>query len=258
MPQRKGYTKVRAERQNEVLDNHFEGELDVVVAMNGGDSESDEVDEEPGEENIHLGDALNKIMEQYASDIFQKLGNLTGANSPVVSYCPKSQYERAQLSVEDINTLNFTGLFCQVQYRRATPGEWETACERIWPKPTYKLKPSSQHWPGCWYYNDYHDLVKRLPKEQWVQVREAIIEKMNTLLWIPATRSDKLWNMTGNDNTWHQLPHPGAGGPHIYINPRMAGILTIALPMVQDVLALRQEEEESGSSDEDNARQLPE
>ena len=52
--------------------------------------------------------------------------------------------------------------------------------------------------------------------------------------------------MTGNDHTWHQMPHPGAGGPHIYIHPHTAGIPTIALPMVQDVLALRQEEEESG------------
>ena len=48
-----------------------------------------------------------------------------------------------------------------------------------------------------------------------------------------------------------------AGGPCIYIHPHTAGIPTIALLMVQDVLALRQEEEESGSSDEDNAQQLP-
>ena len=59
--------KVQAKRQYENLENHFEGELDVVVAMDGGgEGESDEVDEEPAEENIHLGDALNKIMEQYA------------------------------------------------------------------------------------------------------------------------------------------------------------------------------------------------
>ena len=38
----------------------------------------------------------------------------------------------------------------------------------------------------------------------------------------------------------------------------MAGMPTIALLMVQDVLALRQEEEESGSSDEENVQQLPE
>ena len=119
--------KVRAKGQYENLENHFEGELDVVVAMDGGEGESDEVDEELGEENIHLGDALNKIMEQYASDNFQELGNLTGANSPVVSYCPKTQYKHAYLSIKDINTLNLTGLFFQVQYRRATPAEWEWA-----------------------------------------------------------------------------------------------------------------------------------
>ena len=138
--------------------------------MDGGEGESDEVDEELAEENIHLGDALNKIMEQYASDIFQKLRNPTGANSPVVSYCPKTQCKCAYLSIKDINTLNLTGPFCQVQYRRATPAEWELACEQIWLKPSYELKATSQHWLGSQYYNDYHELVKQLLKEQWVQV----------------------------------------------------------------------------------------
>ena len=54
------------------------------------------------------------------------------------------------------------------------------------------------------------------------------------------------------------MPHPGPRGPHIYINPHTAGIPMIAWPMVQDMLALQQEEEESGSLDEENAQKLPE
>ena len=74
------------------------------------------VDDAGPEDITMVGASLDKIWQQYASDILQKVGNPCNHNLAVASYSHLPQYNRQQLSINDINTLDLDHLFAQIQW----------------------------------------------------------------------------------------------------------------------------------------------
>jgi hypothetical protein len=259
VPQRKGFTKTRAPKEDEELVAQFpafEGLVEQLVV------ETEEGLPAPPQE-IQVGNILETILQQYGSDIMQKCGNprSAGSDGPVDSYCPLMQYERQHLSFDDINTLNLGTLFNQVQWRRATPDEWEDGFNRIFPHMSHIDPFQTAHFAKCRYYTTYRNLLTQLTKPVRHDVRTALYEKIAELAWIPATKSDRLWDYSLGDRTWKKGPVADQRGPRLLVNPRTAGQVgfgnnpradAVALEHIENERrrALREEEEEE-STEED-------
>ena len=261
IPQRKGVTKRRAPRREEVeLDRQFpelQGIVEEVLA------ETAEGCAAPPEE-VRIGDVLEKILQQYASDIMQKCGNLRG-QGPVSSFCPLVQYERQHLNFDDINTLDLGHLFTQVQWRQGTPDDWDRAFDRLFPDVNHIDHFHTSHFGTCRYYRTYREWLQKLPKDRGLEVRAALEEKIAELAWIPATKSDRLWDYSMGDESWIKVPNPTARGPKILVNLRVPGRVHLAnkdadeeaeiLENLEEEtrrrrhFALREEEEEDSSDD---------
>jgi hypothetical protein len=259
IPQRKGKTKRRADREDEELGLQFPEYEGILQEIN---VEADDGRLAPPE-RVDVGRAMENLLQQYASDILQKCGN-PREKSSVVSYSPLLQYDRQHLSFDDINTLNLGYLFNQVQWRRATPNEWEEGFERMFPPPSYIDPFSTAHFAGCTYYVHYRYFLDLLTPDRVREVREKLKKKIAELAWIPATKSDRLWDYSLGDASWNKGPHKEKG-PRILLNRRIVGEVNLdqhvhadldLLGELDDAAAarrrvdLREEEEEEGSDRE--------
>ena len=259
VPQRKGPTKRRSAREEEETEPlqplfpELAGVIEQVVV------ETEEGFQAPPKE-INLAEVLDRILQQFASDIMQKCGNPREGPLLGRSYCPLVQYDRQHLNFDDINTLDLGHLFLQVQWQRATRDDWKQAVKRLFPPATHIDSFSTVHFTSCRYYRTYQDLLMVLPKERVVEVRSMLKKKIAELAWIPATLSGRLWDYTEGDSTWKKVPFPNLRGPRILVNYRSGGQVTIVNNLVEDAefleqledaannrrrIALREEEEES-------------
>jgi len=178
VPQRKGYTKTRRIRADgEDIPAQFVQFAEMEVPMENNDA---------GPEDITMvGASLDKIWQQFASDILQKVGNPRNRNLAVTSYSHLAQYNRQQLSIDDINTLDLDQLFTQIQWRRASQEEWEKAFSILFPARGYQPGPSMKHLTGCAYYNNYLDLINQVGEEDALEIHDALCAKSRTLAWVP-------------------------------------------------------------------------
>jgi hypothetical protein len=240
---RKGYTKTRAAREREDLDRQFPDLAGVVEELV---AETEEGHPAPPEE-IRVGDTLERILQQYASDIMQKCGNPRG-REPAVSYCHLVQYERQHISFEDINTLDLGRFFNQIQWRRATPDDWDQAFDRLFPIVTHVDTFSTAHFGNCRYYQTYRELLLKLTEERCDEIREALRNKIAELVWIPSTKSDRLWDYTAGDRTWTKVPDRNQRGPRILVNPRSGGQVNMANGLQEDARVLEGLEEDAAQA----------
>jgi len=249
VPQRKGYTKVRRIRADaEDIPAQFVefAEMEVPIEVN-----------DAGPEDITMvGAALDKIWQQYASDILQKVGNPRNRNLAVASYSPLAQYNRQQLSIDDINTLDLDQLFTQIQWRRASQEEWDKSFSILFPAKGFQPGHSMKHLTGCAYYNNYLELINQLSEEDATQICDALSAKSRTLAWVPAAISDRCWDYRTTDQSFMAIPRKNDGGPRIYVNPWIGGQPNLTDHSEEDRIALREEEEEN--SEEEAAGNAPE
>lgn len=221
VPQRKGYTKKRAPKEAEQLEPQFpelaDTVVEIVVKTEDGDLPT---------EDVHLGKQMEDIMQQYATDIMQKIGPPRD-NSKLSTYSSLTQYDRQHLSLNDISTLNLGNLFTQVQWRRATKEDWQKAQERIFPAVDHQVSQSQYHLKNCRYFNNYLTLVQLLPSEQAIEVQQTFHKKLDELPWLPETRLDRLWVYKKGDKTWNKVPNAEHRRPRIIVNPHTGGHVTI-------------------------------
>jgi hypothetical protein len=253
VPQRKGYTKKRRGRANdENIPAQFEQFAETQVPMN--------INEPAVEDITMVGEILEKIWQQYASDILQKLGNPRNRDLPITSYSHLTQYDRQRLSVDDINTLDLKKLFTQIQWRHASEEDWEYVIKILFPPKGYTPGHSMKHLPTCKYYNNYIALINQVGEKEALDIRIALTAKSRTLAWLPAAISDRCWDYRTTDLSFTPSPHKKGGGPRIYVNPWIGGQPNLTdhaegrQPNFtdhteEDRIALREEEEE-GSEDE--------
>jgi hypothetical protein len=216
--------------------------------VNGGQANHPE----PEIDAIRLAVAIPEILEQMASDFMQKLGNpRRGRGLPFASYGGLTQYERVQLSFQDLNTLKLDTLFNQIQWRRATEQEWTFIFRIIFPPAGYVVPVSMRHLATCNYYIRYLGIINdtRITAEQGKMVTDEIHRTLNTLAWLPDVGHDRLWNYAFS-TAYTGSPHATIGGPRLLLNPNVCGEPTMEDNLRADILALREEDEES---DEENA-----
>lgn len=242
VPQRKGYTKKRrVQADDNELPAQFEEFADIEVPM--------DIDDAAPEDITMVGRTLETIWQQYASDIMQKVGNPRNRNLAVTSYSHLAQYNRQQLSIDDINTLDLNELFAQIQWRRASEEDWEKSFNILFPPKGYTPGYTMKHLPTCNYYNTYLELINQVEDADAVDIRGALSAKSRTLAWIPAAISDRCWDYRTNDRSFISIPRKNEGGPRIYINPCIGGQPNLADHVEEDRIALREEEEEESEEE---------
>lgn len=242
VPQRKGYTKKRRARaDDDEIPAQFEQFAEMEVPLDVADADPEDI--------TMVGDILDKIWQQYASDIIQKVGNPRDRHLPVASYSHLAQYNRQQLSMDDINTLDLDAIFTQIQWRRASEEEWDKSFNVLFPPRGYEPGPSMKHLRTCAYYNNYVDLVNQVTEESALEIRDALSVKSRTLAWVPAALSDRCWDYRKNDESFSAMPRRDLGGPRIYINPWIGGQPNLTDHTEADRIALREEEEESSAEE---------
>ena len=222
VPQRKGITKRWSDDEDEDRTRHFPDLEGTVERVGIHDGDGVEV----LEETVDIGGCLDRILEQYATDILQKLGNPKG-DTKVVSYSALKQDERSRLRFTDIDTLELGRLFTQVQWRRAKAHEWATSFNRLFPTINHKEPVSVAHFPSCRYYINYKNLIYKVSSQQRHEIRRQLKMKFKDVCWIPSTKADRLWDFSVGDDTWQQIPHRHHKGPKIIVNPRNEGIVTM-------------------------------
>ena len=249
VPQRKGFTKRRTvDKDQEVVRQfpEFEGTLEEVTIDN---SEGIEV----LEETIDIGECLENILQQFASDIMQKVGNPKG-ESKVVSYSPLAQDRRRLLSIEDIDTLHLGSLFSQVQWRLATYNEWQTTISRLFPDINHREPISVSHFLTCRYYLTYKELIFKLPADRRKEFNATLRSRISKLTWLPSTKADRLWDYMLGDDTWQKEPYRNHRGPKIMINPENAGSVDMTPVSQQDDETEEEESEESEDEETNTVR----
>jgi hypothetical protein len=247
VPQRKGHTFRRrgsiSEQRRVRLD-----ELNGMVAVPDASISDLEDDLQlPEVDQIHGADHVAQILEQFASDIMQKIGNPRIGGLPFPSYSSLPQHERMGLCLADINTLDLDRFFNQIQWRRAAEEDWKVSFNNLFPPVGKDVSPNMKHFPTCSYYMQYNSFMASLPRTEVKQVRLAIYKRFCKLSWIPAATSDRLWHYTKHP-TWTAIPYDEVGGPRIWVNPGIKRSPVINR-QVEDRI-MRREEEEEGSGEE--------
>ena len=195
VPQRKGFTKKRRARADDnEIPAQFEAFADIEIPI--------DLDDAAPEDITMVGPTLDKIWQQYASDIMQKVGNPRKRDLTVTSYSHLPQYNRQQLTIEDINTLDLNQLFTQIQWRRASEDDWEKSFNILFPPQGYQPGHSMKHLRTCKYYNNYLELINQVENQQALDIRQELSAKSRTLAWVPAAISDRCWDYRTNDSSF--------------------------------------------------------
>lgn len=223
-------------------------------------------DEEPHARDLALptvAQEVDGIFAQYVSDVMQKLANpLRDRAAP--SYTPLTLREREGMELEHVNVQNLHGVFTKVQWILAQPDEWAKAFDCLFPPKGHELCASASHYHTMRYYIRWKTLMVSVAQADARCIRQSIRIKFDTLWWVPAALSDRLWDYkAGQSMGFNQLPAnllaANFGGPRIYWRRRPGNpIPTLdnaaqAQQQVLDLAAYRrehaQEEEESSGGE---------
>lgn len=110
------------------------------------------------------------IWQQYASDIMQKVGNPRNCDLAITASSHPPQYNRQQLTIEDINTLDLNQLFVQIQWQHTSKDDWEKSFNILFPPKGYRPGHSMKDLTTCNYYNNYLELINDIEKQQALDI----------------------------------------------------------------------------------------
>lgn len=253
VPQRKGNTRERVKSATEGL-AIFPGMNEITVNPLGMDLG----DEEDHNAYLPLGNTvitnasqlLTDIFYQFPSCIIQKLGNtkyIPGVEqSHLENYCPLEHSERQKITVAEMETLDLSGLFYQVQWKRSSHIAWRNAFSAMFPAKGHNVPYSAQHYNNLLYYRTWMRLMDELTQQQSEAARAEMWDKIRKLPWLPNATNTRLWSYhrtPPRGEGFNSIPIAGYGGPQILINPDTAGVVSIAY--TPEAIARREEEEES-------------
>ena len=88
--------------------------------------------------------------------------------------------------------------------------------------PAQYLKSVGQNFSKCTYYAQWILLLATLSPQHISRVRATIRQKVDFLIWIPYTSSDRIWSTRPMNNTWNWFVLPPESTPQcplIAINP---------------------------------------
>ncbi|KAF8965663.1 hypothetical protein BDZ97DRAFT_771108 [Flammula alnicola] len=250
VPQRKGVTKERHmevdEEQPQLFEQFAHVEIDDAAALG--------YTADIPEDRRSIQPILVKIWQQFPSDIIQKLGNPKSPSNED-SYSHLTQERRRHLRIDDINTLALGSLFNQFQYRRASDSEWQRSFDIMFPHKGYQLPASTKHFPGAIYYLSYIRTINEVDVDMAKKIRTELYTLFQQLAWVPASKTDRMWDYDATDPAWTPMPDPTAGGPRLYINPWAAGRPTFIRH--QPARIPEEDEESSQPGDDERGHHAP-
>ncbi|PPR08261.1 hypothetical protein CVT24_001173 [Panaeolus cyanescens] len=211
-----------------------------------------------------LTTAMTTILNQFASDIMQKMPNPKAGSASALGirqYCDLTQSERASLVLEDLKiTDDFTRLFNCARYCRPTDQEWLTVVKYLFPDQGHLSGTTVRHLQTCRYFISWKELIADIDTASAKRAVDEMRRLIMELPWLPASSCDRLWRTDKAAGRWTFIPphldKPGNPAPRIYLKPG-----TTYIPWIRNTeeerrrrlleeLGLQREEEEEESDAE--------
>jgi hypothetical protein len=163
-----------------------------------------------------LDQKLTTIWCQFLLDLMAKRPN--PKNITTTSYCVVTDCGNVKENFYQNRKLSDVWRVCQ--YRVAGEDLWTSTFSYLWPPKGHSLRPSAQNYQKCRYYVSWKKLIADVDVHTAKAIRNAMKEKFDTLYWIPAATSDKIWN-TRRDLAFVSLPNGSTTpSPRLLIHSR--------------------------------------
>lgn len=158
-----------------------------------GGSDMDEDDQpvvEAGDGDIDA--RLTQIWRQFLIDITAKSPNKKGAWD--TAYCVLTEAERLQVTEETYKNRRLSSYFRDCQWKVAKAEEWQEIFNKLFP-PLNRgvLCGKVQNYGSMKYYGDWAKLKEAVDSASFTCIRDAVKVKFNSLYWMPAAQSDRIW-----------------------------------------------------------------
>ena len=194
---------------------------------------------------------IQVLLEQFFHDLLLESPNKKSGSEGAWTNIPK-----ALRPIEATEHLyqSFALPFHAAQFTFCTPEQWDLHFNRMF--PAQYPKSVGQNFSKCTYYAQWISLLATLSPQHISRVRATIRQKVDSLIWIPYTGSDRIWSTRPMKNTrgWFVLPPESTPqGPLIAINLNacMHGPGSPFLRPSANAQDYRQEEEEEEEEEED-------
>ncbi|EIN08671.1 hypothetical protein PUNSTDRAFT_68886 [Punctularia strigosozonata HHB-11173 SS5] len=151
----------------------------------------------PPSEPIGLNEAMEKISQQLASDIIQKIPNYRKLRDR--SYTIMLKAERGNANWLWFKTLDLSRLFLAVLVKKVERKVWQMAIDNLLPQKGLVRTPCLQSWHLMESQKDWRELANTLSDTDAGSVRKEFQQKvLNQCLWLPSANASRLWKTTGS------------------------------------------------------------
>ncbi|KAG6906448.1 hypothetical protein DXG01_013908 [Tephrocybe rancida] len=194
-------------------------ELEPIPRDEGSDIENDGGEDEDPEATLDT--VLTKLWRQGLLDFTSKVPNPRDASIP--SYCVIPVADRTTITIDAYSDLSLSAYFRDCQYRVADRKEWSDLFDTLFPpKGKNKQGKTVQNYRQSQYYIQWVKLRDQSDDETFSIIRSEVRKKFNTVVWMPAAKSDRIWATKpepGRYNKLSGLPDT-LPCPQILINPK--------------------------------------
>jgi hypothetical protein len=173
--------------------------LKAPTPLSGRDVEERGYAEEPGVDPIPLSAHLERMWQQFTSDVLQTIPNRRNRHRSQ-SWCLMDFTDRRASEIHWLKTVDLRDLFFQVIAKSVTQEEWNSQFDQYFPdrakmEDRSKLKnEQQQHWIKCEYFADWRTVLDTLePPDALPAVRNIIKREFNKLAWVPKSAKDRIW-----------------------------------------------------------------
>lgn len=164
--------------------------------------------------------ALTKHWLQFCSDLLQKCGNMRNRGLET-SHCRMSMEGRISgVTPDTFKDDNLALVFNQVQWKKASRGDWIAAFDIFFPPVGAAPRIQPQNFPTMLYWVKWADMKMHLPRSQVNRIRNKYWELFNELQWVPRPHYDRLWKYTVHED-FQALPNGWKlQAPQVLMHPR--------------------------------------
>jgi hypothetical protein len=135
---------------------------------------------------------VEHILRQMPVDVIGCAAN--GYNAVLGSHVLLDQSLRGEQTLELFQSLDLRGVFDKARVLYMDQRQWQQQFDRYFPRKGWVQPVTLMHFPGLRYFNKWNNfLANNLNVLHAEQVRKEVKKVFDTLLWVPAAESDRLW-----------------------------------------------------------------
>lgn len=185
------------------------------AALPVDEEDEDNVDDPPR----GLNEQVSALWSQFLADLLIKAPNPRRGSLP---YCRLDIWEKEEVGEEGFKNPNLAIIWNIVAFRRATPSEWTSVFDRLFPSKVKEYAPTTQNYTQCRWLQQWGKMLLTMDPSSIHITRTALRQSFDQLLWIPAAKSDRIWE-TKQQSGFTKYPRMEEStwtAPKIFINPK--------------------------------------